>query len=66
VSSRNSTDRGNGSWARYNKYEGLNVVTSQDPEGTYQSLEKYGRDLTRLAGREMDPSLGAMRKFVAS
>ena len=24
-------------------------VTSQDPEGTYQSLEKYGRDLTALA-----------------
>ena len=26
-------------------------VTSQDPEGTYQALEKYGRDLTRLAGQ---------------
>src|SRR5262249_34305883 len=26
-------------------------VTSQDPEGTYQSLEKYGRDLTKLAGQ---------------
>ena len=24
-------------------------VTSQDPEGTFQALEKYGRDLTRLA-----------------
>src|SRR5690349_19556769 len=24
-------------------------VTTQDPEGTYQSLEKYGRDLTLLA-----------------
>ncbi|MBZ0287356.1 MAG: hypothetical protein K8I30_07065 [Anaerolineae bacterium] len=24
-------------------------VTSQDPEGTYQSLDKYGRDLTALA-----------------
>ena len=23
-------------------------VTSQDPESTYQALEKYGRDLTRL------------------
>ena len=34
-------------------------VTSQDPEGTYQSLEKYGRDLTALAesGR-LDPVIG--------
>jgi ATP-dependent Clp protease ATP-binding subunit ClpB len=24
-------------------------VTSQDPEGTYQALEKFGRDLTELA-----------------
>ena len=24
-------------------------VTSQDPESTFQSLEKYGRDLTALA-----------------
>ena len=24
-------------------------VTSQDPEGTYQALEKFGRDLTALA-----------------
>ena len=28
---------------------GAQRVTSQDPEGTYQALEKYGRDLTRLA-----------------
>jgi ATP-dependent Clp protease ATP-binding subunit ClpB len=34
-------------------------VTSQDPEGTYQSLEKYGRDLTRLAGQgKLDPVIG--------
>jgi len=26
---------------------GSQRVTSQDPEGTYQALEKYGRDLTR-------------------
>jgi ATP-dependent Clp protease ATP-binding subunit ClpB len=26
-------------------------VTTQDPEGTYQSLEKYGRDLTTAARR---------------
>ena len=34
-------------------------VTSQDPESTYQSLEKYGRDLTRLAGQgKLDPVIG--------
>ena len=34
-------------------------VTSQDPEGTYQSLEKYGRDLTKLASQgKLDPVIG--------
>ena len=34
-------------------------VTSQDPESTYQALEKYGRDLTRLAGQgKLDPVIG--------
>ncbi len=34
-------------------------VTTQDPESTYQSLEKYGRDLTRLAGQgKLDPVIG--------
>jgi ATP-dependent Clp protease ATP-binding subunit ClpB len=34
-------------------------VTSQDPEGTYQALEKYGRDLTRLASQgKLDPVIG--------
>jgi ATP-dependent Clp protease ATP-binding subunit ClpB len=34
-------------------------VTSQDPEGTYQSLEKYGRDLTALARQgKLDPVIG--------
>jgi len=34
-------------------------VTSQDPEGTYQSLEKYGRDLTKLAAQgKVDPVIG--------
>ena len=34
-------------------------ITSEDPEGTFQSLEKYGRDLTALAreGR-LDPVIG--------
>ncbi len=34
-------------------------ITSQDPEGTYKSLEKYGRDLTALARRgKLDPVIG--------
>ena len=34
-------------------------VTSQDPESTYQSLVKYGRDLTQLAGQgKLDPVIG--------
>jgi ATP-dependent Clp protease ATP-binding subunit ClpB len=34
-------------------------ITTQDPESTYQSLEKYGRDLTALARRgKLDPVIG--------
>ena len=34
-------------------------VTSQDPEGTFQALEKYGRDLTDLAELgKLDPVIG--------
>jgi ATP-dependent Clp protease ATP-binding subunit ClpB len=34
-------------------------VTSQDPESTYQSLVKYGRDLTQLASQgKLDPVIG--------
>ncbi|HET8521708.1 MAG TPA: Clp protease N-terminal domain-containing protein, partial [Thermomicrobiales bacterium] len=34
-------------------------VTSQNPEGTYEALEKYGRDLTELARRgKLDPVIG--------
>jgi ATP-dependent Clp protease ATP-binding subunit ClpB len=34
-------------------------VTSQNPEETYNSLEKYGRDLTELARRgKLDPVIG--------
>ena len=34
-------------------------VTTQDPEGTYQALEKYGRDLTALAEQgKLDPVIG--------
>jgi ATP-dependent Clp protease ATP-binding subunit ClpB len=38
---------------------GSRRVTSQDPESTYQSLEKYGVDLTERARRgELDPVIG--------
>ncbi|TML13625.1 MAG: AAA family ATPase, partial [Actinobacteria bacterium] len=34
-------------------------VTSQDPEGTYQALEKFGRDLTGAAEEgKLDPVIG--------
>jgi ATP-dependent Clp protease ATP-binding subunit ClpB len=34
-------------------------VTSPNPEGTYQSLERYGQDLTRLAEQgKLDPVIG--------
>jgi ATP-dependent Clp protease ATP-binding subunit ClpB len=38
---------------------GSQRVTSQNPEETYQALEKYGRDLTQLASRgKLDPVIG--------
>jgi ATP-dependent Clp protease ATP-binding subunit ClpB len=38
---------------------GSQRVTTQNPEETYQALEKYGRDLTQLAGRgKLDPVIG--------
>ena len=34
-------------------------VTSQDPEATFDALEKYGRDLTRMAEQDkLDPVIG--------
>jgi ATP-dependent Clp protease ATP-binding subunit ClpB len=34
-------------------------ITSQDPEGTFKALEKYGRDLTALARKgKLDPVIG--------
>jgi ATP-dependent Clp protease ATP-binding subunit ClpB len=34
-------------------------VTSQNPEATYEALEKYGRDLTKMAGLgKLDPVIG--------
>jgi len=38
---------------------GSQRVTSQDPESTYQALEKYGRDLTGMARQgKLDPVIG--------
>src|SRR5262245_25165070 len=38
---------------------GSQRVTSQDPEGSYQALEKFGRDLTELAEQgKLDPVIG--------
>ena len=38
---------------------GSQRVTSANPEATYESLEKYGRDLTRLARQgKLDPVIG--------
>ncbi|PJA13556.1 MAG: ATP-dependent chaperone ClpB [Elusimicrobia bacterium CG_4_10_14_0_2_um_filter_63_34] len=38
---------------------GAQKVDSRDPEGTYQALEKYGRDLTALAEKQkLDPVIG--------
>ena len=38
---------------------GSQRVTSQNPEGTYEALEKYGRDLTAFAQQgKLDPVIG--------
>src|SRR6058998_1921367 len=38
---------------------GSQRVTSENPEGTYQALERYGRDLTELARKgKLDPVIG--------
>jgi ATP-dependent Clp protease ATP-binding subunit ClpB len=43
----------------FEKVRGSARVTSEDPEGTYQALEKYGVDLTQLAREgKVDPVIG--------
>jgi ATP-dependent Clp protease ATP-binding subunit ClpB len=38
---------------------GSQRVTTQNPEATYEALEKYGRDLTQLASQDkLDPVIG--------
>ena len=44
---------------RLKEVRGGQRVTSQDPEGTYQALEKFGRDLTAAAeAGKLDPVIG--------
>src|ERR671911_1684565 len=45
--------------AKLQQVRGGQRVTSQDPEGGYQALEKFGRDLTELAEQgKLDPVIG--------
>jgi ATP-dependent Clp protease ATP-binding subunit ClpB len=45
--------------AALKEVRGNQRVTSQNPEGTYQSLERYGQDLTRAAeSGKLDPVIG--------
>ncbi len=45
--------------AKLEQVRGGQRVTTQDPEGTYQALEKFGRDLTELAEQgKLDPVIG--------
>ncbi len=45
--------------ARLRQVRGSQRVTSEDPEGSYQALEKFGRDLTALAeAGKLDPVIG--------
>ena len=54
-------------FAALTSVRGSQRVTSQNPEGTYQALERYGRDLTELAARASSiRSLGETRKSAAS
>ncbi|WP_040668603.1 ATP-dependent Clp protease ATP-binding subunit, partial [Nitrolancea hollandica] len=45
--------------AALSQIRGSQRVTDQNPENTYQALEKYGRDLTELARKgKLDPVIG--------
>jgi ATP-dependent Clp protease ATP-binding subunit ClpB len=45
--------------ARIKEVRGDQHVTSQDPEGTFDALNKYGKDLTELAeSGKLDPVIG--------
>ncbi|MBV8354896.1 MAG: AAA family ATPase, partial [Candidatus Eremiobacteraeota bacterium] len=45
--------------AALREVRGNQRVTTQNPEGTYQTLERYGRDLTKMAADgKLDPVIG--------
>src|SRR5205085_9624174 len=45
--------------AALQEVRGSHRITSQDPESTFQALEKYGRDLTAAArAGKLDPVIG--------
>lgn len=45
--------------AALQEVRGNQRVTTQNPEATYEALEKYGRDLTRMAAvNKLDPVIG--------
>ena len=55
---QNGIDR-NAIYTALTEIRGSQRVTSQNPETTYQSLEKYGRDMTKLAQQgKLDPVIG--------
>ena len=45
-------------FAALTSVRGSQRVTSQNPEGTYQALERYGRDLTSWPRGKLDPVIG--------
>jgi ATP-dependent Clp protease ATP-binding subunit ClpB len=45
--------------AALQEIRGNQRITTQNPEATYEALERYGRDLTQLAGQgKLDPVIG--------
>ncbi len=55
---QNGIDK-NAIYGALSQVRGSQRVTSQTPETTYQSLQKYGRDLTELAQKgKLDPVIG--------
>jgi len=50
---------GDGLMSALKSVRGTQRVTDQDPEGKYEALKKYGRDLTEMARRgKLDPVIG--------
>ncbi len=57
--SRSTSCRATSCSSKLKEVRGGQRVTSQEPEGTYQALEKFGRDLTEAAeSGKLDPVIG--------